>query len=95
MKTPAIILAIGLILCVVASMLTGIVKVPAITEHDFPYSVTYTLNGETQTFEGVYRCRFISTGEGTDPLERYYEGSYLKLTSEYHPAAYTIAQRLH
>lgn len=93
LKTPAIILVIGLVLCIVASMLTGIVKAPEITEHDFPYSVTYTLDGETQTFEGLYRCRFISTGEGTDPLDRYYDGSYLKLTSEYHPAAYTIARK--
>ena len=93
LKTPAIILVIGLVLCIVASMLTGIVKAPEIAEHDFPYSVTYALDGETQTFEGLYRCRFISTGEGTDPLDRYYDGSYLKLTSEYHPAAYTIAQK--
>ena len=93
LKLPAIILAVGFILCIVASMLTGIVKVPVITEHDFPYSVTYTLDGETQTFEGLYRCQFISTGEGTNPLDRYYEGAYLNLTSEYYPAAYTIAQK--
>ena len=92
LKIPAIIIAIGLVAAILASLLTGIVKEPAITEHDFPYSVTYTLNGEPQTLEGVYRCRFISTGKGTDPLERYYEGSYLNITSEYHPAAYTIAQ---
>lgn len=93
LKLPAIILAVGFILCIVASMLTGIVKAPVITEHDFPYSVTYTLDGETQTFEGLYRCQFISTGEGTDPLDRHYEGSYLNLTSEYHPAAYTIEEK--
>lgn len=93
MKPPVIIFAVGLILCIAASMLTGIVRVPAIAEHDFPYSVTYTLDGETHVFEGIYRCRFISTGRGTDPLERYYEGSYLKFTSEYHPAAYTIARK--
>jgi hypothetical protein len=93
LKTPAIILVIGLVLCIAASMLTGIVKAPVITEHDFPYSVTYTLNGETKTYEGVYRCQFTSTGKGIDPLERYYEGTYLKLTSEYHPAAYTIEKK--
>ena len=92
LKIPAIIIAIGLVAAIAASMLTGMVKAPAITEQDFPYSVTYTLNGETQTFEGVYRCRFLSTGEGADPLERYYEGSYLKRNSENHPAAYTIAR---
>lgn len=93
LKIPVIILAVSLILCIIASMLTGILKAPVITEHNFPYSVTYTLNGETQTLDGIYRCRFISTGEGTDPLERYYEGTHLKITSEYHTAAYTIAQK--
>lgn len=93
MKIPAVIMAIGLVISVVACMLTGIVREPAITEHDFPYSVTYTLDGETKTLEGVYRCSFISAGEGTDPLDRYYEGTYLTQTSEYHPAAYTIAQK--
>lgn len=93
LKVPAIILSVGLILCIVVSMLTGIIKAPVITEHDFPYSVTYTLNGETKTYEGVYRCQFTSTGKGIDPLERYYEGTYLKLSFESHPATYTIAEK--
>ena len=93
LKTPAIILALGLILCILASLFTCILKAPRITQQDFPYSVTYTLDGETRTFEGLYSCRFVSTGQGTDPLERHYEGTYLTLTSEYHPAAYTVAQK--
>ena len=92
LKVPAIIIAIGLVLAIVASMLTGIVKEPTIQEHDFHYTVNYTLNGEPQTLEGVYRCRFTSVGEGTDPLMRYYEGDHLTVTSENHPAAYTIAE---
>ena len=35
LKTPAIIMAIGLVLCVMVCLLTGILKVPAITTHDF------------------------------------------------------------
>ena len=93
LKVPAIIIAIGLIAAIAASLLTGMVKEPAITEYDFPYTVTYTLDGETRTFEGVYKCRFLFTGKGTDPLERYYEGTYLTTTSEYHPAAYTVAEK--
>ena len=92
LKLPSAIIAVGLIAAVVVSLLTGMVREPAITQHDFPYSVTYTLNGETQTLEGIYSCQFRSTGMGTDPLNRYYEGTYLTSTSEYHPAAYTIAQ---
>ena len=66
LKTPAIILAVGLVLCVVACMLTGILKVPTITQQDFRYSATYQINGETKTLEGIYRCEFVSTGEGID-----------------------------
>lgn len=93
LKLPAVIIAIGLIASVVAWMLTGMVKEPTITEHEFPYSVTYKLDGETQTLEGIYRCRFNYTGAGMDPLERHYEGSYPLNPSEYYPAAYTIAQK--
>ena len=93
LKIPVILIAVGLVLAVLASLLTSIVKKPAITEQDFPYSVTYRLNGETKTFEGVYNCRLTSLGQGTDPLARYYEGTYLTVSSENHPAAYTIAEK--
>ena len=93
LKIPSIILAVGLVMAIVASLLTGIVKVPVITEHDFPFTVTYRLDGETKTLEGIYRCHFRSTGKGTDPLDRYYEGEYLLRPAEEHPAAYTIAQK--
>lgn len=93
LRIPATIIAIGLIAALLVSMLTGITKVPTITEHDFTHSVTYKLNGETKTLEGVYRVRFTSTGKGTDPLDRHYEGTYLTNPAEFHPAAYTIAEQ--
>ena len=40
LKIPVILIAVGLVLAVLASLLTSIVKKPAITEQDFPYSVT-------------------------------------------------------
>ena len=93
LKIFAIIIFIGIIAAIVACMLTGMVKGPAITEQDFHYSVTYQLDGETKTLDGVYRFNFSHTGSGSSPLERYYEGTYLTKTSEYHPAAYTIAEK--
>ena len=80
-------------MAIVASLLTGIVKAPVITEHDFPFTVTYRLDGETKALEGVYRCHFRSTGKGTDPLDRYYEGEHLLNPAEEHPAAHTIAEK--
>ena len=53
---PKLIFAIGIIAMVAAYLLTAIVMKPAVTEYDFDYSVTYRLNGETVTFDGVYNC---------------------------------------
>ena len=93
LKIPAILMTVGLVLAILVSALTGMVKEPVITDQDFHYSVTYQLEGETKTFEGVYNCRFTSVGNGTNPLARYYEGTYLTVSSENHPAAYTIAEK--
>ena len=93
LKTFSVILSAGFVMAILASLLTGIVRAPTITEQDFPFTVTYRLDGETKTLEGVYRCHFRSTGKGTDPLDRYYEGQYLLNPAEEHPAAYTIAQK--
>jgi hypothetical protein len=93
LRIPSIIFAVGLVMAIVACLLTGIIKAPVITEYDFPFAVTYRLDGETKTLEGVYRCHFRSTGKGTNPLDRYYEGEHLLNPAEEHPAAYTIAEK--
>ena len=47
------------------------------TNHDFDFSITYKLDGETKTINGVYGSRFTGFGaNGVDPLCRYYEGTY-------------------
>ena len=52
-------------------------KTPAVTNHDFDFSITYKLDGETKTINGVYGSRFTGFGaNGVDPLCRYYEGTY-------------------
>ncbi|MBR5134975.1 MAG: hypothetical protein IKV35_05195 [Clostridia bacterium] len=93
LKIPALILAIGLVAAVAAYMLTAILRVPTVTEHDFHYSATYRLDGETKTLEGVYRCRFGGTGEGTEPLERYYEGFHLSDPDAGQPKDHIIATK--
>lgn len=92
LKLPAIILAIGLILALVACLLINIVMTPTITEQDFSYSVTYQLGGETKTLEGVYRCRFDGYSEGNSPRERYYSGEYI-VDGQATSRTYTIAQK--
>ena len=93
LKIPAIIIAIGLIAAVAANMFTGIIKTPVITEHDFNYSATYKLDGQTKNIDGVYQVLFRSTGKGSEPLERYYVGHHLNNSDSEHPGAYTIVQK--
>lgn len=93
LKIPSIIIVAGLVLCLVACMAAGVIKTPAITEHDFDYAATYQMDGETKTVEGVYRVQFISTGKGTDPQYRYYEGHYLSDPDPSEPENHIIAQK--
>ena len=57
LQLPAIIIAIGLVLSIVAYFLTGILKVPAITEHDFNYSATYEIDGQTYVERSLSSCQ--------------------------------------
>ena len=93
LKIPALIIAIGLVLSLVACLLTNMVLTPTVTEHDFKYSVTYKLCGETKTLEGVYKCRFEGYGEGEDPSDRYYTGEYIVDGQTTLSHTYTIAQK--
>ena len=92
-RLPAIIIAIGLILSVVACLITNVVLTPTITEQNFDYKVTYKLNGETKTLEGVYNCRFDGYKEGQNPNERYYTGELVVDGQSMPSHTYTIAQK--
>ena len=77
LKIPAIIIAIGIIVAIAAGLLVSMQKTPAVTNHDFDFSITDKLDGETKTINGVYGSRFTGFGaNGVDPLCRYYEGTY-------------------
>ena len=76
MKLPIIIIAIGMIVSVLTCLLTGTVKEPVIKEHDFEYSVTYKVDGEVKTFDGVLKCSFKGHDQHDDPTSREYVGEY-------------------
>jgi hypothetical protein len=76
MKLPIIIIVVGMIVAVASCLLTGTVKEPVIKEHDFKYSVTYKLDGEVKTFEGVFKCSSDGHEEHDDPTCRKYVGEY-------------------
>ena len=93
LKLPALILAIGLVLTLVVCLFANRIMTPAITEHAFPYSVTYKLNGETKTLEGVYKCTYEGFGEGENPRDRYYTGEFIVDGQSTLAHTYTIAQK--
>lgn len=93
LKIPAIVIAVGLVLALMACLLTNMILAPTVTEGDFHYSVTYKLNGETKTLEGIYKCRLNGYGEGDDPRDRYYTGEYIVDGQATPSHSYTIAQK--
>lgn len=74
--TAAILIA-AVVLMAVYGAVTSIVKEPVITENEFPFSITYELNGETKTMEGIYAVAFTGFGGYVDPTERNYEGQVI------------------
>ena len=77
LKLPVIIIAIGIIIAIAAGLLVSMQKMPTVTKQDFDFSITYKLDDETKTINGVYGARFTGFGSnGVNPLDRYYEGTY-------------------
>lgn len=93
LKIPAIIFAIGLILSLLVCLGANIILTPEITEGNFRYTVTYKLNGEIKTLEGVYTCRYDGYRPGGDPRDRYYTGEYTVDGQATCSHSYTIAEK--
>ena len=94
LKLPIIIIAIGIIVAIAASLLLSMQKTPTVTKQDFDFSITYKLDGETKTINGVYSSRFAGFGNsGTDPLDRYYDGTYKVEGDDDGDRCFTIAEK--
>ena len=93
MKLATIILVSGLILAAVSCLITGVIKEPMIKEHDFGYSVTYSLDGEVKTHKGIYQCSFIGHDGNDDPTLRLYDGVYKVDGNVSESSWFTIAQK--
>ena len=93
MKLPIIIIVIGMILAVASCFLTGILKEPIIKQHDFEYSVTYKLDGEEKTLDGIFSCNFGGHDEYDNLTTRYYDGKYIRNGEEAYSSWTMIAQK--
>lgn len=78
---PAIILAIAIFTIAVYSVVSSIAFKPAVTEGEFPFSITYELDGEKVTIQDVYKVRYVRNDGYSDTKSRVYEGE-LKSSGE-------------
>ena len=79
LKLAAILLAATILVMAVCTMIICTAKTPTITEQDFPFSITYELNGKTETLESVYTVRFRGIGDYVDTTARMYDSYYADL----------------
>ena len=59
---PAIILAVAILASAVYSVVSSIAFKPTVTEGEFPFSITYELDGERVTIEDVYEPYLLQLG---------------------------------
>ena len=72
-----IVLAVEIIAMTVYGALTNVAKKPTIAQKDFPFSITYELNGKTEKVEGVYSVAYVGNGGYVETTERLYEGKFI------------------
>lgn len=73
---PTVILALAVILMTVYGTITNIAMQPNIPQHDFPFSITYELDGKVETFEGIYTAFYVGNGGYIDASIRQYDGVF-------------------
>lgn len=67
---PTIILASAIVLTMIATLITSIALKPKVTEYEFPFSITYELDGKKTTINDVYKAWYKTD----NAKERYYAG---------------------
>lgn len=71
---PTIILAVAILATVVYSVISSIAFKPTVTEGEFPFSITYELDGERVTIEDVYKVHYVRNDGYADTKSRVYAG---------------------
>lgn len=74
---PAMILVVTVIAMFLFAIINGITKKPVITEKEFPFAITYQINGEMVEIKDVYKCSFDGIGGFASHKERNYIGNIL------------------
>ncbi len=71
---PAIILSVAVLAMAVCSIIISIAKKPTVTEGEFPFSITYELDGEIKTIQDVYIAHYAGNAGYNDTKTRSYVG---------------------
>ena len=72
---PTVILVVAILVTIIFLVIFSIAKKPSVTEAEFPFSITYELDGETVTISEVYKARYVRNDGYADTKTRVYEGS--------------------
>lgn len=76
---PAVILLVSFFLIAMYALLSNIAKKPNITEGEFPFTITYEMDGETFVINDVYKAKYDGNGGYADTLHRNYKGTIIGL----------------
>ncbi|MBQ5590896.1 MAG: hypothetical protein IIU65_04370 [Clostridia bacterium] len=71
---PTLIIGIAVVAMIVCSLALSIAKKPTVTEGEFPFSITYELNGKTVTIKDVYKTHYVKNDGYVDSKGRVYVG---------------------
>ena len=71
---PTIILVVAILATVAYSVISSIAFKPTVTEGEFPFSITYELDGERVTIEDVYKVHYVRNDGYADTKSRVYAG---------------------
>jgi hypothetical protein len=93
LKLPTLIIVMGMLLAVLSCFITCIIKEPVIKEHDFEYSVTYMLDGEEQTLNGLYKCSFLEIDTADLGNVREYTGVHEQNGVELYERSFLLAEK--
>ena len=80
---PAIILSAAILVTAVFSLISSIAMKPTVTDADFPFTITYELNGETITIDDVYQVNYVPNDADDNHKDRVYAGQLLSSGEDY------------
>ena len=83
LRIPAILLVGLLVAYAILTVILCYNTKPAISEGEFPFSITYEYLGETKTISGVYSCKFEGSQTVFREHDRYWSGEITYTEGDY------------